>query len=129
VLEHIPRLGSYTPAVEPAGLDDDKLSMLAKWAGGLRLDPRAEVAAAGRAIEMLIDEVERLNVLIWDEQLESSAPAPASDPPPEPAAPAEDLLLPLRARLRQRRAAPTASTGSPQAESAADGSPPAIAPG
>jgi hypothetical protein len=116
--------------VEPPGLDDDKLSMLAKWAGGLRLDPRAEVAAAGRAIEMLIDEVERLNVLIWDDQLESSAPVtPASDVPPEPAAPAEDLLLPLRARLRQRRAAPTASTGSPQAESAADGSPPAIAPG
>jgi hypothetical protein len=115
--------------VEPPGLDDDKLSMLAKWAGGLRLDPRAEVAAAGRAIEMLIDEVERLNVLIWDDQLESSAPVPAPDAAPEPPAPAEDLLLPLRARLRQRRGVPTASTGSPQAEGTADGTPPAIAPG
>jgi hypothetical protein len=61
--------------VEKAGLDDDKLSMLAKWAAGLRDDPRAEVAAAGRAIEMLIDEVERLNVLIWERRLDTGAAA------------------------------------------------------
>ena len=57
--------------VEKPGLDDDKLSMLAKWAAGLRDDQRAEVAAAGRAIEMLIDEVERLNVLIWERRLDT----------------------------------------------------------
>jgi hypothetical protein len=61
--------------VEKAGLDDDKLSMLAKWAAGLRDDPRAEVAAAGRAIEMLIDEVERLNVLIWERRLDTGGAA------------------------------------------------------
>jgi hypothetical protein len=59
--------------VEKPGLDDEKLSMLAKWAAGLREDPRAEVAAAGRAIEMLIDEVERLNVLIWERRLDAGA--------------------------------------------------------
>lgn len=59
--------------VEKSGLDDEKLSLLAKWAGGLRDDPRAEVAAAGRAIEMLIDEVERLNVLIWESRLDAGA--------------------------------------------------------
>ena len=57
--------------MERPGLDDDKLSMLAKWAAGLRDDQRAEVAAAGRAIEMLIDEVERLNVLIWERRLDT----------------------------------------------------------
>jgi hypothetical protein len=61
--------------VEKPGLDDEKLSMLAKWAAGLREDPRAEVAAAGRAIEMLIDEVERLNVLIWERRLDTGAAA------------------------------------------------------
>lgn len=61
--------------VEKPGLDDEKLSMLAKWAAGLREDTRAEVAAAGRAIEMLIDEVERLNVLIWERRLDSGETA------------------------------------------------------
>jgi hypothetical protein len=85
-----------------AGLDDEKLSLLAKWAAGLRTDPRPEVAAAGRAIELLIDEVERLDVLIWDRQLSSTTPVP--DPQPDQAeAPAEpEVLAPLRASLRQR---------------------------
>jgi hypothetical protein len=48
------------------GLDDEKLSLLERWADGLCRDQRAEVAAAGRAIELLIDEIERLNVLLWD---------------------------------------------------------------
>jgi LmbE family N-acetylglucosaminyl deacetylase len=50
-------------------LDEDKLRTLANWATGLREDPRPEVGAAGRAIEMLIEEVERLHVLLWDRQL------------------------------------------------------------
>jgi hypothetical protein len=102
--------------VEKAGLDDEKLSLLAKWAAGLRDDPRPEVAAAGRAIEMLIDEVERLNVLIWERPLtagrlehiwEARAPAEPADEPEPQTDPVElpserDVLLPLRARLRQR---------------------------
>jgi hypothetical protein len=103
--------------VRTVGLDDEKLSMLAKWAAGLRDDPRPEVAAAGRAIEMLIDEVERLHVLIWERPLESRAPARSSSlaqiwesrsaaeaEPEGEAPPAEqgDVMLPLRARLRAR---------------------------
>src|SRR5207248_4062633 len=67
--------GRMLVPVERSGLDDDKLSMLAKWAAGLRDDQRAEVAAAGRAIEMLIDEVERLNVLIWERRLDTGGEA------------------------------------------------------
>jgi len=51
------------------GLDAEKLQILARWAAGLRADQRDELAAAGRAIELLIEEVERLHVLLWGRQL------------------------------------------------------------
>jgi hypothetical protein len=89
-----------------SGLDDDKLSLLAKWAAGLRTDSRPEVVAAGRAIEMLIDEVERLNVLIWEGRLSSPNPESESEPGSgrgHGEAPAEpEVLAPLRTSLRKR---------------------------
>lgn len=51
------------------GLDAEKLQVLARWATGLRADQRDELAAAGRAIELLIEEIERLHVLLWGRQL------------------------------------------------------------
>jgi hypothetical protein len=89
--------------VEKAGLDDDKLSMLAKWAAGLRDDPRAEVAAAGRAIEMLIDEVERLQVLIWERRLDTGETAGLAQIWQGAEAPdGDDVSQTLRDRLRNR---------------------------
>jgi hypothetical protein len=52
--------------VPDPGLDVEKLSLLGQWAEGLQRDPRGEVAAAGKAILMLIEEVERLHVTVWD---------------------------------------------------------------
>jgi hypothetical protein len=95
------------------GLDDDKLSLLAKWASGLRGDQRPEVAAAGRAIEMLIDEVERLNVLIWDGRLRLSElrdQRELSSTPP-------DMDFSLRARLRRRVESAVHFGGEPEPES------------
>jgi len=74
--------------VSDPGLDAEKLDVLRGWGGGLQSDPRAEVAAAGRAIMLLIEEIERLHVLIWDRQLYPDVPiprplagvAPAGDP-------------------------------------------------
>ena len=51
------------------GLDAEKIRLLNQWAEGLQHDERAEVSAAGRAILMLIEEVERLHVHLWDQQL------------------------------------------------------------
>jgi len=51
------------------GLDAEKLRLLDQWAHGLQRDERAEIAAAGRAIAMLVEEVERLHVLLWDRRL------------------------------------------------------------
>jgi len=88
--------------VEKPGLDDDKLSMLAKWAAGLRDDQRAEVAAAGRAIEMLIDEVERLNVLIWERRLDTGEAGLAQIWHGAEAPGAADVSPTLGDRLRNR---------------------------
>ena len=88
------------------GLDVEKLSLLGKWAEGLQRDQRAEVAASGKAILMLIEEIERLHVVIWDGRLN-----PAREPEPEPAEPeverepeqeALEEFPSLLHRLRQR---------------------------
>jgi hypothetical protein len=44
------------------GLDETKLEELRRWGEALREAPRDESVAAGRAILMLIDEVERLRL-------------------------------------------------------------------
>jgi hypothetical protein len=51
----------------PSGerLDEDKLDLLRTWGEGLRDDVREEIRAAGRAITLLVEEIERLNVEIW----------------------------------------------------------------
>lgn len=61
------------------GLDAEKLQVLGRWAAGLRTDQREELAAAGRAIEMLIEEIERLHVLLWERQLYPESTAPPED--------------------------------------------------
>ena len=59
----------YCPAVLPSELDAEKLDVLRRWGGGLEVDGREEVAAAGRAILLLIEEIERLHVLLWERTL------------------------------------------------------------
>lgn len=74
--------------MEQAGLKADELEQLRRWGAGLQQDPRLEVSAAGRAIVLLIEEIERLHVLVWDHRLY----------PPDDA----DLPVTLAQRLRQR---------------------------
>jgi hypothetical protein len=56
-------------SVPASGLDAEKLDLLRRWGGGLQEDGREEVAAAGRAILLLIEEIERLYVALWDKEL------------------------------------------------------------
>jgi hypothetical protein len=81
-------------------LDDEKLETLRRWGEGLTGDPREEVAAAGRAILMLAEEVERLHVDLWNAtrlfpQERQSKP---DEPPPqtEPASAAQALFERLK---------------------------------
>ena len=74
--------------MEQAGLNADELEQLRRWGAGLQQDSRLEVSAAGRAIVLLIEEIERLHVLVWDRRLY----------PPD----SDDLPVTLAQRLRQR---------------------------
>ena len=70
----------YARGVPDQGLDAEKLEVLRGWGGGLQDDARAEVAAAGRAIMLLIEEIERLHVLVWDRRLYPDVPIPRPSP-------------------------------------------------
>ena len=72
-----------------SGFNADELDQLRRWGSGLQGDRREEVSAAGRAIVLLIEEIERLHVLAWDKRLY---------PEPEEA----ELPMTLSRRLRQR---------------------------
>jgi hypothetical protein len=89
--------------VPDAGLDTEKLTLLARWAEGLQADQRPEVAASGKAILMLIDEIERLHVVVWDGRLN-----PPPKPEPEPAQDSVEDFPSLLQRLRHRLSADSA---------------------
>ncbi len=97
----------YCQRVSAHGLDAEKIEVLRRWGEGLQTDAREEVAAAGRAILLLIEEIERLHVLLWDRKLYPDAPPalegrpapmPSDEPPPE-----NTLAQTLRHRLRRGR--------------------------
>lgn len=46
-------------------LDEEKLEMLRTWGEGLLNDGRDELRAAGRAIMILVEEIELLHVELW----------------------------------------------------------------
>jgi hypothetical protein len=85
-------------------LDDEKLETLRSWGAGLGADGRDELRAAGKAILILVEEIERLQVDLWRTREESTEPHP--DPQeaaarPSPEAIAEEFLAgaPLAAEL------------------------------
>ena len=87
-------------------LDEERIELLRRWGDGLERDGREEMRAAGRAILLLIEEIERLHVALWNERSLEPAAAPAAELI-EP-----DVQSSLGARLRQlgRRRPETTST-------------------
>jgi hypothetical protein len=53
-------------------LDDEKLETLRSWGAGLAANGRDELRAAGKAILILVEEIERLQVDVWHTREESS---------------------------------------------------------
>ena len=47
-------------------LDEERLEILRSWGAGLAFDDREELRAAGKAITVLIDEIDRLQVDLWN---------------------------------------------------------------
>ncbi|HUK97803.1 MAG TPA: hypothetical protein VLV46_09115 [Gaiellaceae bacterium] len=77
-------------------LDSEQIELLRTWGAGLASDDREEVRAAGKAITMLVDEIDRLNIDLWNVRAGEER-----EPEPEPA-PEQTMGSALRDRLRRR---------------------------
>jgi hypothetical protein len=77
-------------------LDAEKLETLRGWGEGLREVGSEELAAAGRAILLLLDEIDRLHIEQWHQRQ-----SPSADPE-ETSGDDEPLSTTLRDRLRWR---------------------------
>ena len=47
-------------------LDEERLEILRSWGLGLASDDREELRAAGKAITVLIEEIDRLQIDLWN---------------------------------------------------------------
>jgi hypothetical protein len=72
-------------------LDEERLEILRGWGVGLSSDEREELRAAGKAITVLIDEIDRLHVDLWRARVAEREPFDGLAAPSQGA--------PLRARL------------------------------
>lgn len=60
-------------------LDEERLEILRSWGAGLAGDGREELRAAGKAITVLIEEIDRLQVDLWNTRVDQRASRGASD--------------------------------------------------
>lgn len=90
-------------------LDEERLEILRSWGVGLSSDSREELRAAGKAITILVEEIERLHVELWHAK---EAPSPPTDEESRPeAAPAPGSSQALATSLRDRIRAAISSRG------------------
>jgi hypothetical protein len=82
-------------------LDEAKIETLRTWGEGLRSDPRDEVRAAGRAITLLVEEIERLNIDLWHARTDPRDGAVADTPADTPARPLPPPLPDFRTAYSQ----------------------------
>ena len=75
-------------------LDSEQIETLRAWGAGLATDEREEVRAAGKAITLLVDEIDRLNIDLWNVR--------AGGDGDQSAVPDQSLVGALRGRLRKR---------------------------
>lgn len=75
-------------------LDEERLEMLRSWGAGLSTSGRDELRAAGKAILMLIEEIERLEVDVWNARAAANQAAAQRS--------SQSLATTLRDRLAQR---------------------------
>ena len=99
-------------------LDEERLETLRTWGTGLSTNARDELRAAGKAILMLVDEIDRLEADLWNSRAEAKQAAaavlasePAAQVVPEPlVAPVEPAPVetpPTTVRPARERGAPS----------------------
>jgi hypothetical protein len=110
----------YAPRVVER-LDEERLETLRAWGAGLSASARDELRAAGKAILMLVDEIDRLEADLWNARAEAkqaAGAAAAAAPPVAPEAgveeaPATPPSRPSRSRPAQEPRERRAPTGEP----------------
>jgi hypothetical protein len=82
-------------------LDEERLEILRTWGTGLSTSGRDELRAAGKAIVMLIEEIDRLQADVWmaGEAAVQRARLAAATPVPEPAPEPEPERVPEPPRI------------------------------
>jgi type IV pilus biogenesis protein CpaD/CtpE len=83
----------YAPLVVER-LDEERLEMLRSWGAGLSTSGRDELRAAGKAILMLMEEIERLQVDVWNARAAANQAAAQRS--------SQSIATTLRDRLSQR---------------------------
>lgn len=78
-------------------LDEERLEALRSWGERLRESRSEESAAVGRAILMLVEEVDRLHIELWHARIQPGGAMPAEDD-----VPAADADEPVAASLHSR---------------------------
>ncbi len=84
-------------------LDEEKLEMLRTWGEGLLNDGRDELRAAGRAIMMLVEEIELLHVDLWHARQDTANEAEAEIQRAESERSKRQLGLALQRRINALR--------------------------
>jgi hypothetical protein len=59
-------------------LDEGKIELLRAWGAGLRADGNHDLRATGKAILLLIEEIERLHVDLWNAKSMQEPERPAT---------------------------------------------------
>lgn len=77
-------------------LDEERLELLRSWGTGLSSSPREELRAAGKAILMLAEEIDRLQVDVWNARAVATQATEQRS--------SQSLATTLRERLTQRPA-------------------------
>jgi hypothetical protein len=98
-------------------LDEERLETLRAWGEGLSTSARDELRAAGKAILMLVDEIDRLEADLWNAraattQAVAAAAAAEAAPAARTATPAAE---PRPARTQKPAAEPPARDRQPPA--------------
>ena len=103
--------------MERMQLDEEKLEALRSWGERLRQAGGEEYAAVGRAILMLVEEIDRLHIELWHARMQPSEREPvATELITE--SPEEPVVSSLQGRLRKvlRREAASDPMAQPSSE-------------
>jgi hypothetical protein len=99
-------------------LDEEKLEALRTWGERLRQTGGEEYAAVGRAILMLVEEIDRLHIELWHARMQPSDEEPAAPVVEGNAEEDEPVVSSLQTRLQRvlRRNAPADPVEPPAPE-------------